>query len=174
MKQLLIRPRKRTSILFSKFFTVILLIAIVMITSTILSVLVGIMIFQNGQTNMTILILTQILFYTFPKIFFYATLSFTITTLFTRSMVPFISTILLFMLDNQIQFFIEKYLKSIAKYMITTNLDLRMYESNVLISQGIQSLFSNFTLTGSILTIIVHFMFLLLLAIIIFCKKEIL
>ncbi len=60
IKQLLIRPRKRMTVLFSKYITVLLTIVFIIFANTIISMIIGGIAMDGSKTELTIGIVNEI------------------------------------------------------------------------------------------------------------------
>ncbi|TXR68246.1 ABC transporter permease [Bacillus sp. AR18-7] len=174
IKQLLIRPKKRVSILLAKYITVLLSIVIIIIVSTITASLIGAIIMDGEKTELTLSIFTIQLIYSLPAPLFYATLSFFLANVFQKSILPLIISMFLFFLEESIKMLILSFAKGIAKYIVIFHLNLNVYDSRVIINGGDNPLFPEFTFTTSSLLILASFVVLLIISSVMFQKRDVL
>ncbi|HCF55078.1 MAG TPA: ABC transporter permease [Bacillus sp. (in: Bacteria)] len=174
IKQLLIRPKKRLSILFAKYITVLLSMVIIIIISTVTASLIGEIMMRGGKTELTPSIFIIKLLYMLPATFFYATLSFFLANVFRKSVLSLIISMFLFFIEGPILYLFMLYAQGIAKYIVLFHLNLNMYDSREIINEGATPLFSEFTLTTSSLFVLASFAVLLIASSVMFQKRDVL
>ena len=54
IKQLLIRPRKRMTVLFSKYITVLLTMLFIVFASTLIAMIIGLIVMDGSKTELTL------------------------------------------------------------------------------------------------------------------------
>ena len=183
IKLLLVKPYTRNKILLSKFITTLIMIAFVIITTIIMQILVGGILFgfeslevpviaYNFSTNVLeeinifmylgIQTLTQL-----PMIILLGTLAFAISTIFSNSALAITISLLGYMSTSIINQLIIGYNLSYMKYFVTMNWDLSQYLfGNLPSMQGMN-------ITMSIITCIIYLLVMLIPTFIIFKKRNI-
>ncbi|PEE44476.1 ABC transporter permease [Bacillus pseudomycoides] len=174
IKQLLIRPRKRITVLFSKYITVILAVIIISISALIISMLIGLVSFGGGKEELTVAMLMKILVYKIVPVLFYVTLSFFLANIFRKSVLPLIITMFIFFLQGTINMLLMMFAKGVAKFVVFSHLDLNVYDSNKLISGGVEPSFAEFNFTTSLLLVLAYFIVLLVASSVLFQKRDVL
>ncbi|KAA0774821.1 MULTISPECIES: ABC transporter permease [Bacillus cereus group] len=174
IKQLLIRPRKRITILFSKYLTTILTVIFVCLISLVVSMLIGFVFFGGEKEDLTIRMLLKIVTYKTLPILFYTTFAFFLANIFRKSVLPLIITLFIFFSQGLINTILFKTFKEVAQFSVFSHLNLEMYDSNVLISGGTKSLFTDFNFTTSLIFVIIHFAVLLIVSSTLFQKRDVL
>ncbi|MCU5181893.1 ABC transporter permease [Bacillus toyonensis] len=174
IKQLLIRPRKRITILFSKYITTILAMIVVCIISLVASMLIGFVFFGGEKEDLTIRMLLKIVTYKTLPILFYTTFAFFLANVFRKSVLPLIITLVTFFLQGPINNILLKTFEEMTKFSVFSYLNLEMYDSNVLISGGTKPLFTDFNFTTSLIFVITHFAVLLIVSSTLFQKRDVL
>ncbi|OOR05854.1 ABC transporter permease [Bacillus cereus] len=174
IKQLLIRPRKRIAILFSKYITVLLVVIVVCIISLVVSMLMGFIVFGGDKEELTIGILLKIVTYKIFPMLFYTTVAFFLANVFRKSVLSLIITLFMFFLQGVILTVLPMMFKGAAKFFVFLHLNLEMYDSNLLINGGIKPPFADFNFTTSLLFVIIHFVVLLIASSTLFQKRDVL
>ncbi|SFI94625.1 MULTISPECIES: ABC transporter permease [unclassified Bacillus (in: firmicutes)] len=174
IKQLLIRPRKRVMILFSKYITVLLAILLVCIVSLFTAMLIGLIAFGGDTGMITFAILLKRFAYNILPILFYPTVAFLLANIFRKSVLPLVITLFFFFLESMLKMLIFQFGQGIAKYVVMFHLNLNMYDSNELLSQGAKPIFSEFSFTTSLLFVLAHFAVLLVASSALFQKRDVL
>lgn len=154
IKLLLIRPAGRGTVLTSKYITVLLFAAVLILYTIILSMLIGLIFFGVDTWNPTIVdnmgssyteisiiasIGKDILFSLVPLIIV-ATLSFMIAILFKGSAMAIAASIVVFIAAPIITMMVSRY--EIAKYLLTAHLDLQNIFAGSPLIEGISPGFS--------------------------------
>ncbi len=111
IKQLLIRPRKRMTVLFSKYITVLLTIVFIIFANTIISMIIGGIAMDGSKTELTIGIVMKSTLYQVLSPFFFATLAFFLANVFRKSVLPLIITMFLFFLQGPINMVLMMFAK---------------------------------------------------------------
>ncbi|GGI45666.1 ABC transporter permease [Paenibacillus marchantiophytorum] len=171
IKQLLIRPRKRITILLSKYFTVVFVLIFVCSIALLLSMAIGIVLFGRGKEELTFVMLLKIVCYQILPMLFYPTVSFFLANFFRKSVLPLIIALFIFFLEGVIVKFLPMMFK---KYLIFSHLDLAMYDSNILINGGAMPPSLDFNFTASLLFVSLHFVVLLIVSSTLFQKRDVL
>ncbi|MEH6889792.1 ABC transporter permease [Bacillus sp. JJ864] len=174
IKQLLIRPRKRVMILFSKYITVLLAILLVCIASLLTAMLIGFIAFGGDSEVVTFAILLKRFAYNILPIFFYPTVAFLLANIFRKSVLPLIITLFFFFLDGSLKILLFQFAKGVAKYVVMFHLNLNVYDSNEFLNQGAKPMFSEFTFTTSLLFVLAHFVVLLVISSALFQRRDVL
>ncbi|MED2766053.1 ABC transporter permease [Bacillus thuringiensis] len=174
IKQLLIRPRKRLTILFSKYITVLLTMLLIIFAGTVIGMFIGGIVMDGGTTKLTLGIFLKIILYQLISPFFFATLAFFFANIFRKSVLPLIVTLFLFFLQRAISMLLQTFSPALAKFVVFFHLNLSVYDSNKLINGGGKPPFEEFTFITSFLLIIVYFAVLLIASSRLFQKRDVL
>ncbi|PEF43838.1 ABC transporter permease [Bacillus cereus] len=174
IKQLLIRPRKRVTVLFSKYITVILAVILISLVSLIICMLVGVVIIGGGKEELTVAMLMKIFIYKMVPVLFYTTLSMFLANIFRKSVLPLIISLFVFFLQGAINMLFMILSKSLSKFIVFSHLDLNVYDTNKLISGGVEPPFAEFSLITSLLVVIVYVVVLLVASSVLFQKRDVL
>ncbi|PEN88561.1 ABC transporter permease [Bacillus cereus] len=174
IKQLLIRPRKRVTILFSKYITVLLAMLIFVLSSTCIDMIIGGIVMDSSETELTLAIVFKTILYQLVSPFFFATLAFFFANVFRKSVLSVIISLFFYFLQGAIHMALLMVAKSIAKFVVFLHLDLRVYDNNNLISGDVTPPFADFSFTTSLLLIIVYFTILLVASSMLFRKRDVL
>lgn len=172
IKQLLLRPVSRRTILLSKYVAnlavIIGTVLILWAASMLIDVLLFGMVRSGGLTFGTV---CKAYLYGLPDSIFMMTLSFFIATVFKSSPLSITASVFLYIAGNVLSSLLPE--KWGAKYIIFNNLNLKVYDSNPLISGGMEPPFLGMSFGFSIIMILVHIVALLLIQIVIFEKREV-
>ncbi|MBV6678837.1 ABC transporter permease [Bacillus thuringiensis] len=174
IKQLLIRPRKRMTVLFSKYITVLLTMLFIVFASTLIAMIIGLIVMDGSKTELTLGIVLKTILYQLLSPFFFATLAFFLANVFRKSVLPLIITMFLLFLQGAINMALMMFAKGVAKFVVFFHLDLRAYDSNKLISGGVEPTFTEFTFTTSLLLVAAYFVVLLVASSALFQKRDVL
>ncbi|UYX53816.1 ABC transporter permease [Bacillus thuringiensis] len=174
IKQLLIRPRKRITILFSKYITVLLTILFIIFASTLIAMIIGGIVMDGSKTELTLGIVMKSILYQLLSPFFFATLAFFLANVFRNSVLPLIITMFLFFLQGAINMVLMMFAKGVAKFVVFFHLNLSVYDSNKLVSGGMEPPFTEFTFTTSVLLVVAYFAVLLVASSVLFQKRDVL
>ncbi|MDM5153987.1 ABC transporter permease [Bacillus sp. DX1.1] len=174
IKQLLIRPRKRVTVLFSKYVIVIVAVLLICLISIPIVMLIGLVFFGSGAGEITFTVMIKHVLYKILPMLFYATVAFFLANIFRKSVLPLVITLFLFFLEGLIQIVFFQFAKGIAKYVVTFHLNLSVYDSDKLISGGAKSPFTEFNFTTSLLLVIAYFAVLLVASSALFQKRDVL
>ncbi|PER83309.1 ABC transporter permease [Bacillus cereus] len=174
IKQLLIRPRKRMTVLFSKYITVLLTMLFIVFASTLIAMIIGLIVMDGSKTELTLGIVLKTILYQLLSPFFFATLAFFLANVFRKSVLPLIITMFLFFLQGAINMVLIMFAKGVAKFVVFNHLDLRAYDSNKLINDGMEPTFTEFTFTTSLLLVAAYFVVLLVASSALFQKRDVL
>ncbi|OUA55433.1 ABC transporter permease [Bacillus thuringiensis] len=174
IKQLLIRPRKRMTVLFSKYITVLLTMLFIVFASTLIAMIIGLIVMDGSKTELTLGIVLKTILYQLLSPFFFATLAFFLANVFRKSVLPLIITMFLFFLQGAINMVLIMFAKGVAKFVVFNHLDLRAYDSNKLINGGMEPTFTEFTFTTSLLLVAAYFIVLLVASSALFQKRDVL
>lgn len=180
IKLLLIRPISRTTILFSKYISVLLFALTMTGLLMVLLFIIGLILFGFEGANPTYLITATdgtfelfslykgiIADYGFPliEIIMLTTLAFMISTIFKNNSLALGATLFLMFTGAQIYFWFEKYAWS--KYILFAHTDLSQY------SQTGTPYFAGNTLSFSIVVLLVYYVLFLFLSWLIFTKRDV-
>ena len=174
IKQLLIRPRKRMTVLFSKYITVLLTIVFIIFANTIISMIIGGIVMDGSKTELTIGIVMKSTLYQVLSPFFFATLAFFLANVFRKSVLPLIITLFFFFLQQPIKMMLMMLAKGSAKFVVLFHLNLNVYDGNKLINRGAEPPFTEFTFTTSLLLVITYIVVLLIASSALFQKRDVL
>ncbi|PGS77372.1 ABC transporter permease [Bacillus cereus] len=174
IKQLLIRPRKRATVFYSKYITVLLTIFFIVFASMVFAMIIGGIVMDGSKTELTLGIFLKIIVYQLVSPFFFATLAFFLANIFRKSVLPLLITLFLFFLQKAINMMLMTFVPGVAKFAIFSHLNLNVYDSNTVINGGEKPLFEEFTFTTSFLLVIVYFAVLLVASSLLFQKRDIL
>ncbi|MBE7118717.1 ABC transporter permease [Bacillus cereus] len=174
IKQLLIRPRKRITVLFSKYITVLLTMLFIVFASTLIAMIIGVIVMDGSKTELTLGIVSKTILYQLLSPFFFATLAFFIANVFRNSVLPLIITMFLFFLQGAITMVLMMFAKGVAKFVVFSHLNLSVYDSNKLVSGGVEPPFTEFTFTTSLLLVVAYFAVLLVASSVLFQKRDVL
>lgn len=183
IKLLLVKPYTRNKILASKFITTLIIIAFVIITTIIMQILAGGILFGFDSLNLPVIaynfntnVLQEINIFAYlgmqtlmqlPMIILLATLAFAISTIFSNSAIAITISLLGYMSSAIINQLIIGYNISFMKYFVTMNWDLSQYLFGSLPNmQGMNMLMS-------IITCIIYLAIMLIPTFIIFKKRNI-
>ncbi|MBE7102947.1 ABC transporter permease [Bacillus cereus] len=174
IKQLLIRPRKRITVLFSKYITVLLTMLFIVFASTLIAMIIGVIVMDGSKTELTLGIVSKTILYQLLSPFFFATLAFFIANVFRNSVLPLIITMFLFFLQGAINMVLMMFAKGVAKFVVFFHLNLSVYDSNKLVSGEMEPPFTEFTFTTSLLLVVAYFAVLLVASSVLFQKRDVL
>ncbi|MGG2933905.1 ABC transporter permease [Bacillus pacificus] len=174
IKQLLIRPRKRITVLFSKYITVLLTMLFIVLASTLIAMIIGGIIMDGSKTELTLAIVLKTIVYQLVSPFFFATLSFFLANVFRKSVLPLIITLFFFFLQQPIKMMLMMLAKGSAKFVVLFHLNLNVYDGNKLINRGAEPPFTEFTFTTSLLLVAAYFVVLLVASSALFQKRDVL
>ncbi|GAB6547104.1 ABC transporter permease [Bacillus cereus] len=173
IKQLLIRPKKRMTILLSKYITVLLVIVLFGLLALMSSMIVGVCVMDGGSTELTFIVLMKMFLYKLPKAFFFATLAFFIANIFTKSVISLIIPIVFHFSTVIFEMALLNYAKDFAEYFITFHYNLSVYDSNKLINAGLSPEFPGYTFAKSLLIVVTYCVAMVSVACVIFKKRDI-
>lgn len=174
IKQLLIRPRKRMTVLFSKYITVLLTIIFIIFASTLIAMIIGGIVMDGSKTELTLGIVMKSTLYQVLSPFFFATLAFFLANVFRKSVLPLIITLFFFFLQQPIKMMLMMLAKGSAKFVVLFHLNLNVYDGNKLINRGAEPPFTEFTFTTSLLLVIAYIIVLLIASSALFQKRDVL
>ncbi|MCW9130522.1 ABC transporter permease [Bacillus paramycoides] len=174
IKQLLIRPRKRIMILFSKYISVLLTITFIVFAGMLIAMIVGAIIMDGSKTELTLGIALKSILYQLLSPFFFATLAFFLANVFRKSVLPLIITLFFFFLQRPIKMMLMMLAKGSAKFVVLFHLNLNVYDGNKLINRGAEPPFTEFTFTTSLLLVVAYFAVLLVASSVLFQKRDVL
>ncbi|WP_434166517.1 ABC transporter permease [Bacillus thuringiensis] len=174
IKQLLIRPRKRMTVLFSKYITVLLTIIFIIFASTLIAMIIGGIVMDGSKTELTLGIVMKSTLYQVFSPFFFATLAFFLANVFRKSVLPLIITLFFFFLQQPIKMMLMMLAKGSAKFVVLFHLNLNVYDGNKLINRGAEPPFTEFTFTTSLLLVAAYFVVLLVASSALFQKRDVL
>lgn len=174
IKQLLIRPRKRITILLSKYVSVILAVFLVCIVSLFSALVIGLLAFGGGVGAVTFPVLAKKFLYDILPMLFYPTVALFLSTIFRKSVLPLVITMFFYLLEGVFKGMIAFFVGKVAQYTVLFHLDLSMYDSNQLVSGRETPPFTQFDFTTSLLFVFAHFAVLLIASGILFQKRDVL
>ena len=174
IKQLLIRPRKRMTVLFSKYITVLLTIVFIIFANMIISMIIGGIVMDGSKTELTLGIVMKSTLYQVLSPFFFATLAFFLANVFRKSVLPLIITLFFFFLQQPIKMMLMMLAKGSAKFVVLFHLNLNVYDGNKLINRGAEPPLTEFTFTTSLLLVITYIVVLLIASSALFQKRDVL
>lgn len=183
IKLLLVKPYTRNKILASKFITTLIIIAFVIVTTIIMQILAGGILFGFDSLSLPVIaynfntnVLQEINIFAYlglqtltqlPMIILLATLAFAISTIFSNSAIAITISLLGYMSSAIINQLIMGYNISFMKYFVTMNWDLSQYLFGSLpYMQGMNIL-------TSVITCIIYLVIMLIPTFIIFKKRNI-
>ncbi|ERI08074.1 ABC transporter permease [Aneurinibacillus aneurinilyticus] len=172
IKQLLLRPVSRRTILLSKYVANLIVIIGTVLVLWAASVLIDVLLFgmvRSGELTFGIVCKTYL--YGLPDSIFMMTLSFFIATVFKSSPLSITVSFFLYIAGNMLSSLLPE--KWGAKYIIFNNLNLKVYDPNLLINGGIEPPFSGMSFGFSVAMMIVYIAGLLLIQIAVFEKREV-
>ena len=173
MKQLLIRPVSRTNILVSKWVMTFLATIMILIGVALVSLIIGSIFFGSDTPFVeTISALGLWILYNLPMFFFFQTLGLFIAVLTRSTALSVAAVIVLNFVGGVITMFLLRF--EWSKYLITANLSLQDYSQNEHLFFGGTPLMENMTLGFSLTIIAVYSIVLLLIAHLVFSKKDVL
>lgn len=174
VKQLLIRPRKRITILLSKYITVLLTVVLVVIAGMLLSMVTGTIVMNGGKTELTLGVLLQEMLYQLVSPFFFVTIAFFLANIFRKSVLPLVITLFIFFLNGTISMLLTTFAEKYAKFFVFSHLDLSVYSNDPLSNGGLKPPFAQFDFTTSLLFVLAHFAVLLIASGVLFQKRDVL
>lgn len=152
IKMLLSRPVKRWKILTSKYVTVMLFGALLMLVGFVVSVVCAYLFFQagtgqelvwNGKEVVAASIWGKglyMLLLSFGNVFMTATFAFMIGSVFRSSSLAIGLSLFIYFMGNTVVMILSQY--DIVKYIVFTHMDLTIYESDFRIVEGMTMPFS--------------------------------
>jgi ABC-2 type transport system permease protein len=171
IKLLLIRPQNRTSILLSKFIAVILFALFFTVILFLSSLAIGAFLFGTKISSVEVILqLTKIsagYVFRFVEMGMALTFAFMLSTVFRSSSLAIGLSIFLMFTGNTIVQLLRHFNFSWAKFILFANMDLSQYMA------GHQPLFQGMSLGFSITVLLVYFFAFLLLAWLVFTKRDI-
>ncbi|MEH7152127.1 ABC transporter permease [Bacillus thuringiensis] len=174
IKQLLIRPRKRAIVLFSKYITVLLAMIGIICVGLFIAMIIGGIVMDHSSTEITLVIIVKKILYQLVSSFFFATVAFFLANIFRKSVLPLIITLFLYFLQSVITMILMTFAKGFTKFVVFFHLNLAVYDRNPFINQGMAPTFSEFTFATSFLLVIAYFVVLLLASSLLFQKRDVL
>ncbi|MED2777957.1 ABC transporter permease [Bacillus thuringiensis] len=174
IKQLLIRPRKRVTILFSKYITVLLAMVCIICVGLFVSMLLGGLVMDHSYTEITLVVILKTIIYQFVSSVFFATVAFFLANIFRKSVLSLIITLFLYFLQSAITLLLLTFAKGVAKFIVFFHLNLAVYDRNPFINHGMAPTFSEFTFTTSLLLVMAYFVVLLVASSLLFQKRDVL
>ncbi|MBE5105573.1 ABC transporter permease [Bacillus thuringiensis] len=174
IKQLLIRPRKRLTVLFSKYITVLLAMLFIVFAGMLIATIIGGIVMEGSKTELTLGIVLKTMLYQLLSPFFFVTLAFFLANVFRKSVLPLIITLFLYFLQSAITMVLMMFAKGVAKFVVFFHLNLAVYDSNKLISHGMEPTFPEFTFATSLLLVLAYVIVLLIGSSALFQKRDVL
>ena len=183
IKLLLVKPYTRNKILLSKFVTILIMIAFVIVVTIVMQILIGGILFgfdslsepvvaydfnTNSIQEMNIFMSLGIqTLMQLPMIILLATLAFAISTIFSNSTLAITISLLGYMSSSIINQLAIGYNLQFMKYFVTMNWDLSIY------ANGALPYMEGMNMTMSILICIIYFLIMMIPTFIIFKKRNI-
>ena len=183
IKLLLVKPYSRNKILLSKFVTILIMIAFVIVVTIVMQILIGGILFgfdslsepvvaydfnTNSIQEMNIFMSLGIqTLMQLPMIILLATLAFAISTIFSNSTLAITISLLGYMSSSIINQLAIGYNLQFMKYFVTMNWDLSIY------ANGALPYMEGMNMTMSILICIIYFLIMMIPTFIIFKKRNI-
>ncbi|WP_047151270.1 ABC transporter permease [Aneurinibacillus tyrosinisolvens] len=172
IKQLLLRPVSRTSILLSKYTANVVVILFAALFLCVACAVIGLLLFGTGRSGtLTLGVVCKSYLYSLPDVLFIMTLSFFIAGLSKSSALSITISIFLYLAGEALTSLIPQ--KWGAKYIIFNNLNLKVYDQNPLLNGGIEAPFSGMSFGFSIMLIFLYVAALLFIEIIVFEKRDV-
>lgn len=172
IKQLLIRPASRSSVLLSKYAALLLVVLVAYAVLILSGILVGAILFgTGGGDGMNMGQLLKSVLYSLPSTIFIMTLSFFMAVVFKSLGLAISIAVVANFGGSLLTSFLARY--SWSKYIIFANTNLAVYDKDPVISSGASPFMSGMTLGFSLTVIIVYVAALYLLANWIFAKRDI-
>ncbi|QDX91731.1 hypothetical protein EEL32_14145 [Brevibacillus laterosporus] len=172
IKQLLIRPSSRTTILLSKYVTVLIMLVAATLFLLLFSSLVGLIFFgTKSMADLDFNTLLQGYIYSIPALLFLATLSFFTATIFKTNALAISVAIIANFSGSIASMFTKKYVW--GKFVIFNHLDLNAYSHNPLISRLATPAYPELGIWFSLMIIIIYIALMVFLSILIFKKRDV-
>ncbi|MFB0831201.1 DUF2705 family protein [Brevibacillus laterosporus] len=172
IKQLLIRPSSRTTILLSKYVTVLIMLVAATLFLMLFSSLVGVVFFgTESMAGLDFITLLQAYFYNIPALFFLATLSFFTATIFKTNALAISVAIIAYFSGSIVSLFTKKYVW--GKFVIFNHLDLQAYSDNPLVSRLSVPAYPDLGIWFSLMIIAIYIALMVFLSILIFKKRDV-
>ena len=126
----------------------------ILLAGMLIAMIIGGIVMDGSKTELTLAIVVKSALYQLLSPFFFATLAFFLANVFRKSVLPLIITMFLFFLQGAINMVLIMFAKGVAKFVVFFHLDLRAYDSNKLVSGGMEPTFTEFTFTTSLLLVV--------------------
>ncbi|QHZ52621.1 ABC transporter permease [Paenibacillus larvae] len=172
IKQLLIRPASRTSVLLSKYLSVLIMIFAAILFMTVFAILTGAVFFQTQSVSDSpeLSAVLKMIIYTLPGTFFISTLAFFVAVAFKSTPLAISVAVVAHFLGSGITMLIAK--KTWAKYVIYNNMDWSVYDKSI--NPDALPPFPGMTLDFSVSIWLAYMLGLLVAGFLIFNKRDIL
>ncbi|MBN6185535.1 ABC transporter permease [Aneurinibacillus sp. BA2021] len=172
IKQLLIRPVSRTAVLLAKYLANVLMLVCTAAVLGAVSCILDLCLFGTGKgSGVSIWIICKAYMYNLPSIIFAMTIAFFIGTLCKSSALAIVAAILC-VFGGPV--FVELLPPSAwGRYLIFTNLDIQVYDSNPLLNKGAHAPFSGMSMMFSLTVVLGHIAALLAVASLVFQKRDV-
>ncbi|WP_232700242.1 ABC transporter permease [Brevibacillus daliensis] len=185
IKQLLIRPSSRVSILFSKYLSVLIMITAAYFFLFVWSSLLGFIFFGAGEGlasaekiplleeigNLTFTVVFQFYLTELPSLFFLATLSFFTATIFKRSALALSVAIIAYFSGKVIGGLSQNYWW--GEYIVFNHLPLYAYSDSVVIQRFSSPAYPELGLSFSIIILVLYFAIMLGSSALVFSKRDV-
>ncbi|MVO99403.1 ABC transporter permease [Paenibacillus lutrae] len=170
IKQLLIRPASRTSILMAKYISCLLTALLAYVLLFISSIAVGAVLFGTEPlAEQEFIVHLKSVLYALPDLIFMYTLAFVIGTVFRSSALAITIAVVMNMAGSV--FAVLQY--DWAKYLIFNNTNWTMYDPNPHVSEGLSPPFPGMTFGFSFTIYLAYWIILMGITIYIFRKRDI-
>ncbi|UNL86651.1 ABC transporter permease [Priestia koreensis] len=168
IKFLLIRPAKRSTVLLSKYITILLVSVYGLLLFFVVSFIVGLVLFPFKASDLSdTWILASRYGFQWIEIIVVLTIAFTVSTVFRNGSLAIGITLLIALVAKTVSSLFAHFERSEGKYLLFSNVDLSQY------FRGSQPLFDGMTLPFSIFIIVGHMIFFLALSWYFFVKRDV-
>lgn len=174
IKQLLIRPHYRTSILLSKLIAIFCISLLLIISILLFSSLIGGIRFGFVTDDFSMILLLRYTIYKTIPVIFYTTLAFLIVTITTTTILPMTISLLIVLTQDTLNQLVSLALKKQTDFFILTHMNIHTLDKEPLLSEGGSMLKNHFSLLSSPLYILAHLILMIMIACIIFKRRDVL
>lgn len=172
IKQLLIRPASRISILMSKYLSVLIMTTAAVLFLRVFAMLIGVIFFttQSVPDSPELIEIFKSMMYSLPGIFFISTLAFFVAVVFKNTSLAISVAVVAHFIGSGITVLTAK--KAWAKFLIYNNMDWSVYDQSMN-ANGLPP-FPDMTLGFSVSVWLAYMLILLITASLIFNKRDVL
>lgn len=170
IKQLLIRPSSRTSILLSKFVAVLLVLLLTDAIIVVLGLLIGLLFFGSSPDSVPAAVLAKTAIYDLPKMIFLTSLSFFLGVALRGIGLALSVSLVAYFIGGIVSMLVSKYRWS--DYLVFRHTDLAVYDPDPLVNGG-GLVPPGFSLGFSLTVIAAYIVVLLALSVLIFTKRDV-